>query len=115
MKKATAIEESMVLPSGPPGESDTDAPMKPSHELFGEILLGLNRPQEAAALFDVALLRMWNRPRSLLGAARAAHQRDDSVNARRFYEALVRTPGVGPDLPGLAEAKEYLKRASENP
>jgi tetratricopeptide (TPR) repeat protein len=115
MKKATAIEESMVLPSGPPGESDTDVPPKPSHELFGEILLGLDRPQEAAAQFDVALLRMWNRPRSLLGAARASHRAGKEAEARRFYEALVNTPGGGADIPGLAEAKEYLKRASDNP
>jgi len=115
LKKATAIEESMVLPSGPPGESETDVPPKPSHELFGEILLGLDRPEEAARQFDVALLRMWNRPRSLLGAARAAHRMGEQAKARRSYQALVDTPGGGPDVPGLAEAKDYLKRASDNP
>jgi tetratricopeptide (TPR) repeat protein len=66
MKKATALEESMSPPSGPPGL------IKPSHELFGEILLRAGKPAEAAEAFKVALQRQPNRARSLLGAKRAA-------------------------------------------
>jgi tetratricopeptide (TPR) repeat protein len=68
MKKATALEESMSPPSGPPGL------IKPSHELFGEILLRAGKPAEAAEAFKVALQRQPNRARSLLGAKRAASQ-----------------------------------------
>ena len=68
MKKATSLEESMSAPYGPPGL------IKPSHELFGEILLRAGKPAEAAEQFRVALQRQPNRSRSLLGAARAAKQ-----------------------------------------
>jgi hypothetical protein len=51
MKRATAIEEEMSPPSGPPSL------IKPSHELLGELLLGANRPKEAAAQFRKARLR----------------------------------------------------------
>ena len=68
MKQATALEEAMSPPSGPPGL------IKPSHELFGEILLRAGKPAEAAEMFKVALQRQPNRARSLLGAARAAEQ-----------------------------------------
>jgi hypothetical protein len=68
MKKATSLEESMSAPYGPPGL------IKPSHELFGEILLRAGKPAEAAEQFRVALQRQPNRARSLLGAARAAKQ-----------------------------------------
>jgi len=68
MKKATNLEESMRAPSGPPGL------IKPSHELYGEILLRAGKPAEAAEQFKVALLRQPNRARSLLGASRAAKQ-----------------------------------------
>ena len=66
MKKATALEESMSPPSGPPGL------IKPSHELFGEILLRAGKPAEATEQFKVALQRQPNRARSLLGLSRAA-------------------------------------------
>jgi hypothetical protein len=42
MEKATALEESLSQPSGPPPL------IKASHELFGEILLRASRPKEAA-------------------------------------------------------------------
>ncbi|HKP82795.1 MAG TPA: tetratricopeptide repeat protein, partial [Pyrinomonadaceae bacterium] len=51
MKKATALEEQMSPPSGPPNL------VKPTHELFGEILLRAGKPAEAAEQFKVALLR----------------------------------------------------------
>ena len=65
MKKATGLEESMSAPYGPPGL------IKPSHELFGEILLRAGKPAEAAEQFKVALQRQPNRARSLLGLERA--------------------------------------------
>jgi tetratricopeptide (TPR) repeat protein len=68
LKKAVALEESLSPPSGPPDV------IKPSHELFGEILLRAGRPKEAARQFARALERQPNRARSLLGAAKAAEQ-----------------------------------------
>jgi tetratricopeptide (TPR) repeat protein len=66
MKKATALEEATNAPYGPPSL------IKPSHELFGEILLRAGRPAEATEQFKIALLRQPNRARSLLGLQRAA-------------------------------------------
>ncbi len=73
LKKAVALEESLSPPSGPPDV------IKPSHELFGEILLRVGRPKEAARQFARALERQPNRARSLLGAARAAEQSGDKA------------------------------------
>jgi tetratricopeptide (TPR) repeat protein len=115
LKEATAIAESMPPPSGPPGEADTDPAIKPSHELLGEMLLALDRAAEARAVFESALLRMPNRPRSLLGAARASARSGDEGAARLHYRQLTRIPGAGADLPGLDEARSYLKSATEQP
>ena len=49
IKDATEIELSMDAPSGPAD------PIKPSFELYGAVLLQLNRPAEAAAQFQRAL------------------------------------------------------------
>ncbi len=68
MKKATSLEEATNAPYGPPSL------IKPSHELFGEILLRAGKSAEAAGQFKVALLRQPNRARSLQGLARATAQ-----------------------------------------
>jgi tetratricopeptide (TPR) repeat protein len=109
MKRATAIEEEMSPPSGPPSL------IKPSHELFGEILLSANRPKEAAEQFGIALLRQPNRARSLLGIARAAAKSGDTKAALEAYSKLVRQWNqADPNLPELREAQDYLKQASAN-
>jgi hypothetical protein len=66
LKEAVAIEETMRPPNG------AADPIKPSHELLGEVLLKAGKAQEAADAFEVSLLRMPNRARSLMGAI-AAH------------------------------------------
>ena len=104
MKRATAIEEDMSPPSGPPSL------IKPSHELFGEILLRANRPKEAAQQFATALSRQPNRTRSLLGAARAAAQAGDKKEAADAYAKLSRILApADADLPERREALNYLK------
>ncbi len=65
LRDAVAIEESMRPPNG------AADPIKPSHELLGEVLLRAGEHAEAAKAFDACLLRMPNRPRSLHGAAQA--------------------------------------------
>ena len=76
------LEESLSPPSGPPDL------IKPSHELFGEILLRAGKPAEAAQQFAKSLERQPNRARSLLGAARAAEQAGDKVAAQSFFSSL---------------------------
>ena len=65
IKEATTIELTLDPPSGPAD------PIKPSFELYGQLLLGLNRPAEAAAQFQAALTRMPNRRAALEGLKRA--------------------------------------------
>lgn len=106
MKQATVLEEAMGPPSGPPGL------VKPSHELFGEILLRAGKPGDAAEQFKVALLRQPNRARSLLGAARAASAAGDQRAATSNYERLLaQWQQADEGLPELREARDYLKKA----
>ncbi|HET9480768.1 MAG TPA: hypothetical protein VFP98_03355, partial [Candidatus Polarisedimenticolia bacterium] len=66
LEEATAEEEAMPLDFGPP------VIVKPSHELLGELLLRLQRPEEAGRMFEKALERAPRRSLSLSGLARAA-------------------------------------------
>jgi tetratricopeptide (TPR) repeat protein len=65
LQEAVRIEESMRPPNG------AADPIKPSHELLGEMLLRAGKPADAAKAFDTCLLRTPNRARSLHGAALA--------------------------------------------
>ena len=65
LKEAAEIEESMRPPNG------AADPIKPSHELLGEVLLQNGKAKEAADAFEASLLRMPNRARSLMGAIKA--------------------------------------------
>ncbi len=101
-KEATAIEASMDPPSGPP------YPIKPSHELYGEILLQMGRAEEAVKQFETALLRMPERAASLLGLARASSQAGDVETAHRAYNVFLENwKGADPGLPELEEARKY--------
>jgi tetratricopeptide (TPR) repeat protein len=106
MKRATLMEEAKGPPSGPP------ILIKPTHELFGEILLRAGKPQEAAAQFRTALLRQPNRARSLLGAARAAAQSGDKEGAAAAYTKLLNQwQQADEGLLELREARDFLKKA----
>lgn len=106
MKKATALEEEMSPPSGPP------TLIKPSHELFGEILLRAGKPKEAAEQFSAALNRQPNRARSLIGAARSYSQSGDKARAIEFYTNFLRAwREADANLAELREAREFIGQA----
>jgi len=65
LTEATKIEETMRAPNG------AADPIKPSHELLGEVLLQAGKAKEAADVFETSLIRMPNRARSLMGAIKA--------------------------------------------
>ncbi len=82
LKEAVSIEESMRPPNG------AADPVKPSHELLGEVLLQVGKPADAATAFDASLLRMPNRARSLMGAARAHAAAGNRTAAAARYQLL---------------------------
>ena len=103
LKEAVAIEDSIDELSQPP------YPAIPANELCGNLLLELNRPEEASTYFQKALIRTPNRPKAIFGLARAAEAMGDKESAAKRYEeflAVWRT--ADPDLPELAKAREFL-------
>jgi hypothetical protein len=65
LKEAAELEETMRAPNG------AADPIKPSHELLGEVLLQNGKAKDAADAFETSLIRMPNRARSLMGAIKA--------------------------------------------
>jgi len=104
MQEAVALERALPPPMGPA------QPIKPASELFGEILLELERPREAAAAFGRALERWPNRSLTLLGLARASAALGDRASARRYYRRLlVNWRSADPGLAELKEARTFLQ------
>ena len=107
LDQATALEESLPPPSGPPDL------IKPTHELYGEILLFIDRPKEARQQFERALFRHHNRARSLLGLARASLQLGHIQATREAYANFLNIwKQADPDLPELQEAKTFLQQTT---
>ncbi len=102
MDEAIDIAGTLRQPNG------AASPVKPPYELYGEILLELNRPAEALEKFETSLLRMPNRMRSLLGAARAAAASGDRDAAREYYATLAGFWVGDTDDPGYTEAQQYV-------
>lgn len=97
----TLMDEALeVLATVRPPNGAAD-PVKPTYELYGEILLMLDRPEDAIAKFETSLLRMPNRPRSLLGLARAFERTGNEAAAAEQYRKLSATWKELESLTGL--------------
>ena len=101
MEEALEVVATQRLPNG------AASPVKPPYELYGELLLELGRPEEAVEKFEMSLLRMPKRTRSLLGAARAAAATGDDAAAHEHYSTLLSFWRGPADHPGVEEARAF--------
>jgi tetratricopeptide (TPR) repeat protein len=107
LREAVRLEETMRPPNGAAN------PVKPSHELLGEVLLETGNPSEAAKAFEASLLRMPNRSRSLLGSARAHAAAGDRATATERFQKLLEIWGGHAELAGYQEAERYLSSTDD--
>ena len=103
MDQAVETVEAMAPPRG------AASPIKPLHELYGEMLAGFGAHEDAAAMFETSLLRMPNRPRSLLGLARASVETGDFERATEAYEKLTQVWAGRTSFDGYQEAMSFLE------
>jgi len=105
LEEATALEDSLAFDFGPP------TVVKPSHELYGEMLMEARRPNDAALQFARSLDRAPRRTLSLLGLARASAGSGDSVAAEDAYRELASILGRADEgLPWLREVRKAAAR-----
>jgi tetratricopeptide (TPR) repeat protein len=103
MNEAVAIEDSIDSLSQPP------YPIIPADELFGTLLMELNRPADAEERFLEALKRTPGRPKAIYGIARAAQATGDKATARqRYQEFLTLWKNADPDRAEVTAAKDFL-------
>ena len=101
LTEAIALREAGRLPNG------AASPLKPIHELAGEINLAFGFANDAVALFETSLQRLPNRPLSLLGAARAHAAAGNSDRANELYAKLL-TIRHDEAHPFVREARQFV-------
>ena len=105
MKEAVAIEDAIDTLSQPP------YPIIPAHELFGTLLMELNRTADAREQFLLTLKRTPGRPKAIYGIAQAAQAMEDQETAQwRYKEFLTLWTNADADRPEVVTAKEFLAK-----
>ena len=109
LAEAATAEDALSFEFGPP------LPVKPAHELYGEVLLDFGRAAEAREQFQKALARTPRRALSLLGLARAAAAAGDEKMAQESYAELRRVwQHADADLGERAEVFRAAEHASRD-
>lgn len=104
LRRAASLEGKRAKPIARP------YPIKPAGELLGEALLALDKPQEALAQFQAALVRTPRRPAALLGAMRAAEAAGAKAEASRYAHEFLGVWHLADANRGeLAEARRIVK------
>jgi tetratricopeptide (TPR) repeat protein len=104
VRGAATRMDGLAFDFGPP------VPVKPPHELLGELLLAMKRPVEAEEAFTRALKQAPMRAQSMLGLARAEAAAGQVADARAIYSKLAKIwHAADPDLDGLSEARKFVE------
>jgi tetratricopeptide (TPR) repeat protein len=105
MKKAADIEDSVDKHPVTPGA------VLPARELLGDMLVLMDRHNEAIDAYEASLRISPNRFNSLFGAGHAAELEGDFNKAKLYYSKLVQiTFGVETNRQRLVKAKAFLSK-----
>jgi predicted Zn-dependent protease len=103
IQKAADLEDSTEKHPVTPG------PIIPAREQLGNLLLELNKPQEALEAYEKSLTKSPNRLNGLYGAAHAAELAPNSEKANRYYTQLIELTKNGDgNREELKLAKKFL-------
>lgn len=103
MKEAVEIERHTSKHPVTPGD------VLPAVELLGDMLIELNRPEEALVVYEENLIGHPNRFNGIYGAAIAAKNSGNVEKATFYFNQLIKlTEGVNCTKPELAEAKAFI-------
>jgi tetratricopeptide (TPR) repeat protein len=87
----------------------------PAHEIMGDMLLEMNRPDAALSEYEAELKVNPNRFNSVYGAAHAAESAKLTEKAAGYYRQLVATCAGGDSTrPELAHAREFVSALARN-
>lgn len=86
----------------------TPGALLPPNEALGDLLMELDRPDEALSAYEESDAIWPERYNTLLGAARAARQAGENISARQYYERLLAATNGDADRSGILEARGFI-------
>ena len=106
MEMAVDMEDKTSKHPVTPGE------VVPADELFADMLLRLNKPQEALEAYELNLQRRPNRLNGIYGAASAAKQSGNQEKAAYYFKQLLElTKNSNSSRPEIMEAKKFITQS----
>ncbi|HKX29100.1 MAG TPA: hypothetical protein VJ302_15505 [Blastocatellia bacterium] len=103
MRSAVELEEATEKHPVTPG------PIIPAREQLGDLLLELDRPEQALREYEASLANSPNRYNGIYGAAHAAELLGDMESAKNYYTKLLALCGRAEGgRPELAKARSFL-------
>ena len=86
----------------------------PAHEMMGEMLLDMNRPEAALEEYEAELKVSPNRFNSVYGAGHAAEMAKHPEKAAGYYRQLTATCALGDSTrPELAHARDFISTVAQ--
>jgi tetratricopeptide (TPR) repeat protein len=104
--EALALLRSVADTEDKIGKGETDLPVR---EMLADMLMQMQKPQEALVEYEISLRTDPNRFNGLYGAAQAAELSQQKEKAAAYYAQLLKNcDGVHSDRPELSQAKTLL-------
>ncbi|MGB5429027.1 MAG: hypothetical protein WBM94_05080, partial [Eudoraea sp.] len=105
LKEAVEMEDIIGVHGITPGK------LIPAREFLAEMLLAINKPQEALEVYEKNLSVNPKRFNGIYGAAVAAKQFGDQEKAFRYFEDLLKLAEASQsDRPEVVEAEAYIQQ-----
>ena len=109
MQEAVEIERYTSKHPVTPGD------VLPAIELLGDMLLELNKPEEALVAYEENLIGHPYRFNGIYGAAIASKQSGDMEKAALYFNQLIElTMGVNSERPEIKEAKVFVRTKNQS-
>ena len=104
--EAVALLRSVADTEDKVGKGETDLPVR---EMLADMLMEMQKPQEALVEYETSLRTDPNRFNGLYGAAQAAEMTQQKDKAAAYYAQLLKNcTGTMSDRPELSQAKTLL-------
>jgi len=106
----TIMEEAVEIERKTSKHPVTPGDVLPAIELLGDMLLELNKPEEALLAYEENLVDRPNRFNGIYGAAIAAEKSGDKEKAILYFNQLIElTENANSNRPEILEAKAFIK------
>ncbi|TMM56332.1 tetratricopeptide repeat protein [Maribacter algarum] len=106
------METAVIMESITSKHPVTPGEVVPADELFADMLLTMNKPQQALDAYELNLQRRPNRFNGIYGAAIAAKQSGNQEKANHYFNQLIElTKDSNSKRPEVAEAKKFIHQS----